>query len=55
MDNPDHLQTAEGVLLNLRFPMPEDNPTRERWFHGSISGHDATEPRLSTLKKYFKN
>ena len=43
MDNPDHLQTQDGVPLNLRFPMPEDNPTRERWFWGSISGQDAED------------
>jgi len=52
MDNPDHLQTAEGVALNLKYPMPEDTPTRERWFHGSISGHDAQQIlQKSTIKE----
>ena len=46
------LKSRPWKALNLKYPMPEDTPTRERWFHGSISGHDAQQIlQKSTIKE----
>ncbi|XP_063686279.1 tyrosine-protein phosphatase corkscrew-like [Bolinopsis microptera] len=39
--NPNELKEKNGDWIHLRYPLNFDEPTEERWFHGSISSVQA--------------
>ena len=38
MENTGQLREKNGEIIELRYPYSCKEETRERWFHGSISG-----------------
>ncbi|KAG9509587.1 Tyrosine-protein phosphatase non-receptor type 11, partial [Fragariocoptes setiger] len=41
LEKPGQLKERNGDVIELKRPLNSSEPTNERWFHGSISGHAA--------------
>lgn len=46
--NPNELKEKNGDWIYLRHPLKFDEPTEERWFHGSLSSRDAEKQLLES-------
>jgi len=47
METPSAIPLKDGGYIQLKFPLASEDPTSERWFHGSLKGADAEKLLLS--------
>jgi tyrosine-protein phosphatase non-receptor type 11 len=43
MNHEDELQETNGEMIELKQPLLSEDPTSERWYHGSLSGKQAED------------
>jgi len=41
LENTDQLKEKNGTVIEIKHPLPSEDPTQERWYHGQLSGRES--------------